>query len=234
MLKEKLNLVSTYNPIYLLRIVANRLFRGRTAALKITRISSESDKYSNEYKAYIDQQVAKTSQRANIDDLSKAAFYGRWGAFTEARKIIPPNLTGSALCVGCRDLREINFVKNLFPDINVSGLDLISLSPVVTVGDIHNIPFSNEVFDLVVANHVLEHSFDLEKAVSELSRIVKKNAFIICEIPVRFETSVVDRISLSKIQDLESIFHKFLKFRTCNSYDDMASPGIGRLIMQKL
>ena len=39
--------------------------------------------------------------------------------------------------------------------------------------DIQNIPFANETFDIVIANHMLYHVSDLTKALSEVKRVLK-------------------------------------------------------------
>ena len=41
--------------------------------------------------------------------------------------------------------------------------------------DIQNIPFPNESFDVVIANHMLYHIPDLNKALSEVNRVLKTN-----------------------------------------------------------
>ena len=45
-------------------------------------------------------------------------------------------------------------------------------------GNIENLPFSDKTFDIVTCFHTLEHIIDLEKAVSELKRITKKQLII--------------------------------------------------------
>lgn len=50
--------------------------------------------------------------------------------------------------------------------------------------DITNIQFANESFDYIIANHVLEHIVEEEKAISELLRCIKKNGKIILSFPI--------------------------------------------------
>ena len=49
--------------------------------------------------------------------------------------------------------------------------------------DIHNIPFGDNHFDLVLCNHVLEHVEDDILALKEIRRVLKKNGFGIVMIP---------------------------------------------------
>jgi SAM-dependent methyltransferase len=46
------------------------------------------------------------------------------------------------------------------------------------IGDMHNLEFSDNSFDCVVAMHVLEHSHNPKLALSEMIRVTKKDGFI--------------------------------------------------------
>lgn len=50
--------------------------------------------------------------------------------------------------------------------------------------DMTAIPFSDGTFDYVIANHVLEHITEEEKALSELKRVVKPDGSIILSFPI--------------------------------------------------
>jgi len=49
--------------------------------------------------------------------------------------------------------------------------------------DIHQIPFEENTFDVVLCNHVLEHVQDDIKAVSEIYRVLKPGGFAILQVP---------------------------------------------------
>ncbi|MDH5833039.1 class I SAM-dependent methyltransferase [Luteimonas kalidii] len=61
--------------------------------------------------------------------------------------------------------------------------DLYPTSPEVRKVDIAAMPFSDESFDLVMANHVLEHVDDDAKAVQEISRVLAKGGWAILQTP---------------------------------------------------
>lgn len=49
--------------------------------------------------------------------------------------------------------------------------------------DIHQIPFSENFFDVVICNHVLEHVQDDIKAMSEIRRVLKPGGWAIMQVP---------------------------------------------------
>lgn len=56
-------------------------------------------------------------------------------------------------------------------------------------GDIRNMPFKDKAFNLVVCQSVLEHIKDLELAVNEISRVLKKGSSAIIGFPIRNKLS---------------------------------------------
>ncbi len=46
--------------------------------------------------------------------------------------------------------------------------------------DLQNIPYEDQSFDLIIANHVLFYAKDREKAFTELSRVLKKGGYLCC------------------------------------------------------
>jgi len=49
--------------------------------------------------------------------------------------------------------------------------------------DIMNIPYQNESFDILIANHLLEHVLDYETALREIHRVLKKGGLAILQTP---------------------------------------------------
>ena len=50
--------------------------------------------------------------------------------------------------------------------------------------DVHNIPFDDESFDVIMCNHVLEHVEDDKKVMNEFYRVMKKNGWEFFKVPI--------------------------------------------------
>ena len=58
-------------------------------------------------------------------------------------------------------------------------------SPLADIkADITNLPFDDNIFDLIICNHVLEHIQDDIIAIKEIYRVLKKNGLAIMQIPI--------------------------------------------------
>jgi SAM-dependent methyltransferase len=61
---------------------------------------------------------------------------------------------------------------------NLRGLDLISYSPLIELGDMHAMRFDDASFDAVVCGWTLSYSIDPRRAASEMTRIVRAGGVI--------------------------------------------------------
>ncbi|MDR1704346.1 MAG: class I SAM-dependent methyltransferase [Clostridiales bacterium] len=73
--------------------------------------------------------------------------------------------------------------------------------------DIQDIPFKGQSFDLVIANHMLYHVPDINKALSEVSRVLKPSG--------RFCATTIGWDSLKELSDM------YRKMDYINSYNDI-------------
>ena len=88
----------------------------------------------------------------------------------------------NVLCIGARYGTEIEVFKQLgFNDI--TGIDIYPRSENVIKADMHNLPFSENSFDIIYKHHSLDHSLFPKKAVKEMYEISKEKAFWIHTIP---------------------------------------------------
>jgi SAM-dependent methyltransferase len=52
--------------------------------------------------------------------------------------------------------------------------------------DIQDMPFTDQEFDVVICNHVLEHVPDDRKAIREIFRVLKKGGFALLQVPTNY------------------------------------------------
>lgn len=105
------------------------------------------------------------------------------------------------LLIGPRSEAELlGFLAFGFRWKNIRGLDLFSYSPKIDVGDMHELPYENNSFDIVTASRVLGYSEDQPKAAAEMIRVAKPGGVIAVNAGSQYD-STPDRIqdTLSKL-----------------------------------
>lgn len=91
---------------------------------------------------------------------------------------------------------ERNGITCTTADLNTSGVDLQL--------DIQATELEDDSYDVVIANHVLEHVDDFRKALQEVRRILKPAGFFICSFPMDPKIELVDEES-EPLSDVERI-----------------------------
>lgn len=83
------------------------------------------------------------------------------------------------LSIGPRDEGELLGLVGLgYSAKNIIGLDLISYSPWVVLGDMHDMQLDSNSFDAVVCGWVLSYSSDRQTAANEIIRVTKDGGVI--------------------------------------------------------
>lgn len=83
------------------------------------------------------------------------------------------------LSVGPRSEAELLYLASLgFLPEHITGLDLISASPSIDVGDMHQMPYPDGSFDVVVLGWVLAYSSDNAQVAREAMRVAKPGAIM--------------------------------------------------------
>ena len=119
-----------------------------------------------------------------------------------------PGLDTNVLCIGCRNTFEIeHFLSRGFK--SVVGIDLFSEDLRIKIMDMHKMEFPDNQFGLVYSSHSLEHSYNIQKVVSEIVRVVCDHGLIAIEIPVRYKTTDADRYDLKNVDGLLSLFSPY-------------------------
>ncbi len=96
-----------------------------------------------------------------------------------------------ALSIGPRTEMEIFHLIGVgFEVENITAIDLISSSPLIDAGDMHNMPYKANNFDVVISSWVLNYSSDPQRAVDEMIRVCKPGGFI--AIGLTFSPEFID------------------------------------------
>ncbi|MBX7200320.1 MAG: class I SAM-dependent methyltransferase [Rhodospirillaceae bacterium] len=83
------------------------------------------------------------------------------------------------LSIGPRTEMELLHLVGIgFLPGNITGLDLISTSPWIDLGDMHAMPYPDTAFDVVISGWVLAYSKNPQKAVDEMLRVVKPGGIV--------------------------------------------------------
>jgi SAM-dependent methyltransferase len=71
------------------------------------------------------------------------------------------------------------------PDVQYVGMDLMPSmlsrhegKQKLAQGDVHKLPFADDTFDVVMANHMLYHSEDIPAALNEIRRVLKPDGLV--------------------------------------------------------
>ena len=92
------------------------------------------------------------------------------------------NTRPNALCPNCLSLERHRLIYLYLKEkTNFFNIE----SPLAKVKmDIHQIPFEENTFDVVLCNHVLEHVRDDIQAMREIHRVLKPGGFAILQVPL--------------------------------------------------
>lgn len=92
------------------------------------------------------------------------------------------------LSIGPRTLGEILNIQSYgFSYKNIYGLDLFSLNKKIEVGDMHDLPWDDNFFDIVLCGWAIAYSENKKLVANEISRVLKKDG--IFSIGVSFSPS---------------------------------------------
>lgn len=80
------------------------------------------------------------------------------------------------------EIKFSTYIASLTPRSHVKA-DLYPSTPDVIKVDMLNMEFPDHAFDLVIANHVLEHVADYGKALSEIRRVLRPGGLAILQTP---------------------------------------------------
>ena len=120
----------------------------------------------------------------------------------------------------------LNLLTKFNPEIHILA-DLYTSDPRFEKINIEAIPYGNASFDLVIANHILEHVDNPDLALSEINRVLKDDGFAILQTPYSqllentFEDKAIDdsenRLFFYGQEDHARVFGRDI-FRKMNNF----------------
>ena len=130
------------------------------------------------YEDYINKQLEKTLDPNRIKKWKGREWQIKVDGFRHLFKRNEEFLQNkkNSICLGARTGQEVFVLREL--GLDSIGIDLAEFPPYTIKGDIHNLEFEDEKFDLIFTN-ILDHSLDLEKFISEMERVCVKDGIII-------------------------------------------------------
>jgi ubiquinone/menaquinone biosynthesis C-methylase UbiE len=73
--------------------------------------------------------------------------------------------------------------------------------------DLHDIPFDDNSFDVIMCNHVLEHVNDYHRCASELFRVLKPGGWAIMQVPIDYcRPTTFEDPSITSARDREKYY----------------------------
>ena len=130
------------------------------------------------YEDYVNKQLEKTLDPNRIKKWQGEEWQIKVDGFRHLFKRNEEFLQNkkNSICLGARTGQEVFVLREL--GLDSIGIDLAEFPPYTIKGDIHNLEFEDEKFDLIFTN-ILDHSLDLEKFISEMERVCVKDGIII-------------------------------------------------------
>jgi len=114
-------------------------------------------------------------------------------------------------------------------DVHKSLMELLEKKSEVyfRFAPLHKLPFKKNSFDIVTAFDILEHVIDLDKSISEMERVCKKDGLIIINLPQQttgYKDEVFEHVRMFSKQDIERIWgsRKNFAFQPCT--DELGRP----------
>jgi SAM-dependent methyltransferase len=156
---------------------------------------------------------------------SLRSFNPRAEVLIRAVSIVEDVCDGHVLIVGCRNEDDL-FVAKALNFKSVIGLDLISYSKYVVLGDMHQMSFADNSFDAVIVPYTLSYSASARLAISEFIRVCKDGGVI--GIAVEYSDALSDLTAVGNLFDPADGY----SYRSVNSILQLLGDDLGSVLVQ--
>ncbi len=183
-------------------------------------MSFKSRVFSMNKDEFIDFYQRRTSlAKDRITDLSESSIQ-----FMIDR--LDPSAT-TLIDVGCGNGYFLSRLKGT--GLETWGCDVFDSAPFqhsrYVQGDIEDLPFEDNQFDIVTSHHTLEHVIDLEKSISELKRIARKQLMIVVPCQRYYYYTLDEHIRFFPYKELLESKIKLSKFECVKIKGDLVYIG---------
>ena len=122
-------------------------------------------------------------KEVRFDDLSRALTGDPWTPLF--RRLIADSVVRAdepVLTLGPRWVGEIHYFRDVIGFKRAIGLDLFSYSSdLVTVGDMHAMPFEDSSFGLIYQRNTFNKSYDIRQALRECVRVLRPGGVLVTD-----------------------------------------------------
>lgn len=135
------------------------------------------------------------------------------------------------LIIGPRTESDIFILRGLGFE-NITAIDLISYSPLINLGDMHQIPHSDNSFDAVICGWTISYSANPKLAASEMYRVLVNNGLIAIGLEhVNYQkinysqkdNRMVDlqpeKERINTVENIKELFDSFCKYEVIFNHD---------------
>ncbi len=127
--------------------------------------------------------------------------------FIKFGPIITENPDIKVLCIGARTGQEVVALNELGVK-NAVGIDIVPHEPHVIKGDMHNLDFDDNSFDIIYTN-VIDHSIYPEKMIAEMERVVNLEGYIFVQCQVGIDQDEYTEFIIDNpVYDVIKLFQK--------------------------
>lgn len=117
------------------------------------------------------------------------------------------------LCLGARTGQEVQALRDM--GLDAIGVDLVAMPPLVIEGDVHNLPFEDNTFDVAFSN-IFDHLLEPQKFVAEVERVLKPGGHFILHIGTGPQ---MDEFSVQLLKDSKPAEACFKKSDIASSHE---------------
>jgi len=99
-------------------------------------------------------------------------------------KNVSPYASGRLLDIGCGTKPYEPFLKvESYEGLEIESSNNLHQTKHDSLYDGQNLPFASDSFDTIISTQVLEHSFNPDKLLSEIQRVLKPHSYLILTVP---------------------------------------------------